>query len=134
MLITCCCVGLTNPASQSVISHTHSLSHSLSLPPPYTVLSLFLLPLSALHLSFKAPVIFFSFHVFFLPLIFLVSCHLQQNRTSYPPTISPTSPTSSSGKMQWSMTVAGRCFPAQDAYARTTSVAASSWRTRGPPS
>lgn len=56
-----------------------------------------------------------------------------QNRTLSPPTISATSPTSSSGKTQWSTTVAGWCFPAQGESARTTSAAGSSWRTRGPP-
>ena len=59
---------------------------------------------------------------------------LPQSRTSSPPTISATSPTSSSGRTRWSTTVAGRCFPERAASVRTISAAASSWRTPGPPS
>lgn len=121
--------------------HCESISHNtypFALPLPLTptalniVLSVFLL--SALHLSL-------TFLQFFFPRLLspthfprLLLPLLLQNRTSSPPTISATSPTSSSGKTRWSTTVAGRYFPAQGASVRMTLVAASSWRTRGPPS
>lgn len=124
-------------------AHTHCESishHTFALPLPLTptalniVLSVFLLPLSALHLSLSSLQFFsksYSTHSFSSSLATFL---LQQNPTSSPPMILATSPTSSSGKTQWSMTVAGRCFPVRGVYARTTSAAASSLRTRGPPS
>lgn len=127
--------------SQSVIAHTHSLSHSIL---PSTTLNIFLLlfprPLSAVYLPLG------RLHFLYLGIVFMESTvplfvlfslsfpPLQQNPTLSPPMTSPTSPTSSSGKTRWSTTAAVRCFPAPAGSVRMTSAAASSWRTHGRPS
>lgn len=112
--------------SKSISHNTFAVALPLSLTPTALniPLSVFIFPLSALRLS---P----SFHQFFFrclppPTQFPLSCYLRQNRTLSLPMISETSPTSSSGKTRWSMTVAGQYFPALGESVRMTSAAASS--------
>lgn len=129
----------------AVHSHTcESISHS---PYPFTLL----LPLTpttsdiflcyffflCLHFICLSALLRFFFSLWhpstinFLPLLCPL---LPQNRTSSPPTILATSPTSSSEKTRWSTTAAVRCFPVPAAFARMTLVVVFSWRTPGPPS
>jgi len=136
--------GLQTHTDQESISHitysTHSLSHASSFSFFFIFLSVFFLIflhfisvcwMSSIFLCVYLFIIlwdFFSpFHSFLLPLF-------QQSQILFPLTISATSPTSSFGRMRWSMIVAGRCFPVPDACVKMTLEVASFWRTRGPPS